>query len=112
VQGGDGGARRRVGPDRRTDATRGRGPRGVQAAGAERGLRLAAAAAPRRSDGSPAVTAHVAYESIGIAKRERSLATQAFGRQDELFDRLKPPRHAAPRRASHRAAAPDPERNA
>src|SRR4029077_7585903 len=108
----DGGSRSGIEPDRGTDAPEGSGPPGAQPAASKRRLRLPAAVAPGRSDGPPAVTAHVTDESIGISEREQGLAQETFGRKDELFDRFKPPGHGAPPRASPRAAPPDPERTA
>src|SRR5207247_2165446 len=65
-----------------------RRPLGAQPASPELRLGLPATGAPRRANGAPAVTAHVADQPGGIAEREEGAAQQALGWEEELLDGL------------------------
>src|SRR2546426_8725432 len=49
--------------------------------------RLAAAPAPRRLDGAPAVAADVAHHAAGRGKGKQRAAHEALGRQEQLLER-------------------------
>src|SRR2546425_9190143 len=81
-----------------------RRPLGAQPATPEQRLGLPATRAPRRANGAPAVTAHVAHQPGGIAEREEGAAQQALGWEEELLDGLTHQERGSRRHASPRAA--------
>src|SRR5437773_3208718 len=103
-------ARPPVEPHRGSRPPERRRPLGAQPTTPEQRLGLPATRAPRRGNGAPAVTAHVAHQPGGIAEREEGAAQQALGWEEELLDGLTHQARGSRRHASPRAAPPHPRR--
>src|SRR2546429_9544904 len=100
-----------AGPHRGSRPPERRRPPGAQPATSEQRLGLPATPAPRRANGAPAVTAHVAHQPGGIAEREEGAAQQAPGWEEGPPDGPTHQERRSRRPASPPAAPPHPRRN-